>query len=94
MDNTCYVCKNVIKDENCDFECSECDFVLCSNCYIKSGKDLCVDHPYFPECIMCYNKRVMLYNTEQIEKIKTIFETNEKINKTQVLEIINKISFN
>ena len=93
MDNTCYVCKNVIKDENCDFECSECDFVLCSNCYIKSGKDLCVDHPYFPECIMCYNKRVMLYNTEQIEKIKTIFETNEKINKTQVLEIINKISF-
>ena len=94
MDDNCYVCKNVINDENCDFECSDCDFVLCSNCYIKSGKDLCVDHSYFPECIMCYNKRVMLYNTEQIEKIKTIFETNEKINKTQVLEIINKISFN
>ena len=93
MDNTCYVCKHVIKYENCDFECSDCDFVLCSNCYIKSGKDLCVDHPYFPECIMCYNKRVMLYNTEQIEKIKTIFVTNEKINKTQLLEIINKISF-
>jgi hypothetical protein len=93
MDNNCYVCKNVINDENCDFECSDCDFVLCSNCYTKTGKDLCVEHPYNQECIMCYNKRVMLYNTKQIEKIKTILETGEKINKTQMLEIINKICF-
>ena len=92
MDNICYVCKNVIHDENCDFECSDCDFVLCTNCHIKNGKDLCVEHPYNQECLMC-NKRVMLYNTKQIEKIKTVLNSSiEKIDKSQMLEI-NKIYF-